>query len=168
MAPTEGVVWGMFRAGVAATASLEQCSSAASLYDEGGTCLTLGHQKNEFQILPLSRCLPSFLSVDPSVTPSRTSEAPHSHLHNSLVHTSRNQKLTDFSSIPGPAAQQYAEAWSPSDYLQCCLYTEGVHYPSFLAFLAPSSLYSPRSSLPLHAPLPLFSPEKLFCLIHLH
>ena len=161
-------MWGMFRAGVAATASLEQCSGAASLRDEGGTCLTLGHQKNEFQILPLSRCLPSFLSVDPSVTPSRTSEAPHSHLHNSLVHTSRNQKLTDFSSFPRPAAQQYAEACSPSDYLQCCLYTEGVHYPSFLAFLAPSSLYSPRSSLPLHAPLPLFSPEKLFCLIHLH
>ena len=151
MAPTEGVVWGMFRAGVAATASLEQCSGAAGLHDEGGTCLTLGHQKNEFQILLLSRCLPSFLSVDPSVTPSRTSEAPHSHLHNSLVHTSRNQKLTDFSSFPRPAAQQYAEARSPSDYLQCCLYTEGVHYPSFLAFLAP---LAPPLSILLDPPSP--------------
>ena len=91
-----------------------------------GTCLTLGHQKNEFQIfnfsLSLSFSSPSvFPSVRPSVMPSRTSEAPHSHLL-SLVHTRRNQKLTDFSSpstLLRVLPQGLLAAWSSCDYLQC-------------------------------------------------
>ena len=141
--------------------------------------------------LPLSASSPSVsLSVGRSVMPSETSEAPHSHLppppctiHDpSPVHTRRDQikRCADrFSAcwpflgpLPPSLKARAQTPRSSSDNRQCCLYTEGVHYPSFLAFLAPllSILLDPPSlPLPLlRAPLPLFSPEKLFCLIHLH
>ena len=128
---------------------------------------------SNFQLLSLSFSSPSvFPSVRPSVMPSRTSEAPHSHLL-SLVHTRRNQKLTDFSSpstLLRVLPQGLLAAWSSCDYLQCNAgFTQKAFIiPPSLRFWTLSPLFLFSSILPpsLHTPCstPIVLSRKTFLL----
>ena len=175
MALTEGVVWGMFRA-VAATASLEQCSSA--LRRPRRHMLDFGASEKRISNFPLLSLFAVCLSFGPSPSchHGRTSEAPHSHLLVRLrsAHTRRNQKLTDFSSpssLPSQGLQCRRPGALPTTYSAAFTQKAFIIPPcvfGLLSSLSPPSLFSSILPPSLHAPLPLFSPEKLFCLIHLH
>ena len=171
----DGVVWGMFRA-VAATASLEQCSSA--LRRPRRHMLDFGASEKRISNFPLLSLFAVCLSFGPSPSchHGRTSEAPHSHLLVRLrsAHTRRNQKLTDFSSpssLPSQGLQCRRPGALPTTYSAAFTQKAFIIPPcvfGLLSSLSPPSLFSSILPPSLHAPLPLFSPEKLFCLIHLH
>ena len=140
-----------------------------------GTCLTLGHQKNEFQIFNFSLSLSlRRLSFRRSVRPSCHHGHQRRRIHiSSLVHTRRNQKLTDFSSpstLLRVLPQGLLAAWSSCDYLQCNAgFTQKAFIiPPSLRFWTLSPLFLFSSILPpsLHTPCstPIVLSRKTFLL----
>ena len=170
MALTDGVVWGMFRA-VAATASLEQCSSGG-LDDDGGgvgggrgTCLTLvwGIRKTNFKFSSFSLSLIPFfvvcLSVGPSCHRGHQRRRVHiSRLPRAPTCTHETKSKADRFFLPLPKGLQAAR--SPSDYLQWlplhrrrslsllpCVFGPPPLLSLFSSILPPSMLHS-HCSLP--------------------